>query len=311
MMKTFKPTEGQKNITIIIGLLITFSVFSIFSTGCVNQHPEKDQHSAKALDVTGCRLVATSPATADICDKLELDLVGVCSTMGSLPDRYDKTPKIGMAMSPDMEKLKDLGPHYVLSPATLKNDLEPKYQTIGVDYIFLDLKSVDGMYDSIDKLGKKFGRENQAKKLIEDYESFLKDYKGKNKGKPHPRVLILMGLPGSYIVATENSYVGSLVKMAGGKNVYQGQKDEFINVNTEDMENKNPDIIIRTCHAMPEQVKEMFAKEFETNQIWTHFKAVEEGRVYDLDSQHFGMSARFNYKEALEDLQGILYENND
>ena len=25
------------------------------------------------------RIIATSPATADICDRLELDLVGVCS----------------------------------------------------------------------------------------------------------------------------------------------------------------------------------------------------------------------------------------
>ena len=33
---------------------------------------------------------------------------------------------------------------------------------------------------------------------------------------------ILMGLPGSYIIATENSYVGSLVELAGGENVYAG-----------------------------------------------------------------------------------------
>ena len=30
---------------------------------------------------------------------------------------------------------------------------------------------------------------------------------------------LLMGLPGSYIIATENSYVGSLVALAGGENV--------------------------------------------------------------------------------------------
>ena len=35
------------------------------------------------------RIIATSPATADICDKLELDLVGVCSsTVSTIPDRY-------------------------------------------------------------------------------------------------------------------------------------------------------------------------------------------------------------------------------
>ena len=44
-----------------------------------------------------------------------------------------------------------------------------------------------------------------------------------------------MGLPGSYVIATENSYVGSLVKLAGGENVYQNTDQEFLTVNTEDM----------------------------------------------------------------------------
>ena len=35
--------------------------------------------------------------------------------------------------------------------------------------------------------------------------------------KSCPKVMILMGLPGSYVIATNNSYVGSLVEMAGGE----------------------------------------------------------------------------------------------
>lgn len=55
-----------------------------------------------------------------------------------------------------------------------------------------------------------------------------------------------MGLPGSYIVATDNSYVGSLVKLAGGTNVYgDGGGEEFLTANTEDMQTKDPDIILR------------------------------------------------------------------
>ena len=63
-----------------------------------------------------------------------------------------------------------------------------------------------------------------------------------------------MGLPGSYIIATENSYVGSLVEMAGGENVYAGTDQEFLTVNTEDMKSKEPDMILCTAHALPEQV---------------------------------------------------------
>ena len=100
--------------------------------------------------------------------------------------------------------------------------------------------------------------------------------------------------------------------MAGGKNVYAGEEGDFLNINTEDMLKKDPDIILRTAHALPDQVMEMFAEEFTTNDIWKHFRAVEEGKVYDLSYDKFGMSAKFNYTEALEELEPILYgENNE
>src|SRR5699024_5027877 len=41
------------------------------------------------------RITAPSPATADICDRLELDLVGVCtSTISSLPERYAEVEQV-------------------------------------------------------------------------------------------------------------------------------------------------------------------------------------------------------------------------
>ncbi len=45
------------------------------------------------------------------------------------------------------------------------------------------------------------------------------------------------------------------------------------------MKSKEPDTILRTAHALPDQVKKMFAEEFETNEIWKHFEAVQNGKV--------------------------------
>ena len=203
--------------------------------------------------------IATSPAVAQICNRLNLDLVGVCQTSGTLPERYQDLPKVGMAMSPDLEILKSLSPDYVLSPSSLQSDLQPKYASIGVKSIFLNLKSVEGMYASIEGLGQKFGREDEAKAMLAEFDAFMDEYRHKNEGKDSPKVLVLMGLPGSYIVATDNSYVGSLVKLAGGTNVYgDGDGQEFLTANTEDMQQKDPDIILRAAHALPDQVREMF-----------------------------------------------------
>ena len=271
-------------------------------TGCVDQHPEKSQ--AQGGTET---LIATSAATADICNKLNLDLVGVCETSHDLPEQYKTLPTVGSPMKPDMEIIKSLNPDYVLSPATLQNDLEPKYKKAGVQYYFLDLKSVNGMYKSIVEMGDKFDRKEEAAKLKDEFDAYMVEYKKKNQGKESPRVLVLMGLPGSYLVATPKSYVGSLVELAGGQNVFADSNEEFLNVNTEELKKIEPDIILRAAHGVPDEVVQMFAEEFETNQIWKHFKAVQNGKVYDLDSNLFGMSANFDYPQALESLQPMLY----
>lgn len=285
--------------------LVLAGVMALSVTGCVNQHPEETSSTNESSEI---RLVATSPAVAQICNRLNLDLVGICQSTSELPERYDGVTTVGMAMNPDLEIIKSLDPDYILSPATLQNDLQPKYASIGVSSLFLNLKSVEGMYASIEGLGKKFGREEEAAVMLEEFDSFMTEFAEKNAGKESPKVLVLMGLPGSYIIATDNSYVGSLVKLAGGTNVYgDGDGQEFLFANTEDMKTKEPDVILRAAHGLPDEARKMFAEEFATNDIWQHFKAVQEGRVYDLDSDLFNMSANFSYEEALKALQPMLY----
>ena len=284
--------------------LVLAGVMALCVTGCVNQHPEETTSTNESREV---RLVATSPAVVQICNRLDLDLVGICQSTSDLPERYDGVTTVGMAMNPDLEIIKSLDPDYILSPATLQNDLQPKYASIGVSSLFLNLKSVEGMYASIEGLGEKFGREEEAAVMLEEFDSFMTEFAEKNAGKESPKGLVLMGLPGSYIIATDNSYVGSLVKLAGGTNVYgDGDGQEFLFANTEDMKTKEPDVILRAAHGLPEEARKMFAEEFSTNDIWQHFKAVQEGRVYDLDSDLFNMSANFSYEEALKALQPML-----
>ncbi|WP_419562052.1 heme ABC transporter substrate-binding protein IsdE [Ruminococcus sp.] len=294
-----------------IAAVLTAALMTAALCGCVDQHPEENSkaESGSVTNADDLRIAATSPAVADICDKLDIDLVGVCSsTVSTIPDRYKDATQLGTAMNPDTEILASLDLDWILSPSSLESDLQPKYAAIKTKSAFFNLKSVEGMYKSIEELGEMFDRQEQAQKLVDEYTSFMNKYKNKNKGKESPKVLVLMGLPGSYIVATDNSYVGSLVKLAGGTNVYgDGGGQEFLNANTEDMETKDPDIIVRCAHALPDEVVEMFNEEFSANDIWKHFRAVQEGKVYDLSYEYFGMSAGFDYPQALDELQPILY----
>lgn len=266
--------------------------------------PESADQSTEALTQ---RVVSTTVAVTQIMDALNIDLVGVPTSAKVLPERYKEVTKVGNPMGPDMEVVRSLKPTEVLSVTTLKYDLEPKFESAGVNADFLDLTSLGKMKNAITDLGEKYDREKEAAVIVTKYNDKVAELEQKVKGKEGPSVLILMGVPGSYLVATEHSYIGDLVKLIGGRSVVQGETVEFLASNTEYLQQANPDVILRAAHGMPEEVVQMFDKEFQQNDIWKHFNAVANNRVYDLEEGLFGTTGNLLANEALDALMEMLY----
>lgn len=169
-----------------------------------------------------------------------MDLVGVPTSVKELPKRYDGDHQSRELMSPNMEVVKSLDPTDVLSVTTLEYDLAPVFKNAAVNATFLNLTSLDNMNKEIIALGDKYSRQKQAQAIVAKYTDKQKEINQKIAGKKQPSVLILLGVPGSYLVATENSYIGDLVKRAGGINVVQGEKVEYLASNTEYLQQANP-----------------------------------------------------------------------
>ena len=254
------------------------------------------------------RIIAGTVVIANILDRLELDAVAIPDTEKDLPSRFDDLPNIGNAMDPDPEIIKSLNPTELLTVSTLEYDLKDSFETYKIPADYLDLTSVENMLAEIEELGDRYNRTEQAEKLIAELNADIEAVQTKAAQNEKPRVLILLGVPGSYLVATENSYAGDLVRLAGGKNVMEDQDSEYLPSNTEYLYNSNPDIILRLAHGMPDEVIKMFDEEFVTNDVWKHFDAVKNDRVYDLEEELFGTTAALNVPEALEVLKEIFYK---
>ncbi|WP_082245981.1 heme ABC transporter substrate-binding protein IsdE [Bacillus gaemokensis] len=273
--------------------------------GCSS--PKKENVAAKKVKNSDERVIATTVAVTEIMDALEVDLIGVPTSYKTLPKRYKDLPEIGNPMSPDMEKVKSMKPTEVLSVTTLEYELKPVFKETGMKASFLNLTSLKNMQNTITDLGKKYGREKQAEAVVTKFDKKVADIQKQVKGKKAPTVLILLGVPGSYLVATEHSYIGDLVKQLGGKNIVQGEKVEYLASNTEYLKKADPDIILRAAHGMPDEVVKMFDKEFKTNDIWKHFSAVKNDRVYDLEELLFGTTGNLAAMEALDELKKMMY----
>lgn len=269
---------------------------------------QKEQEEEKRNDVS---IISTSAAICEMLDLIDYDnVVGIPETSGEIPERYEGVTTVGQAMGPDLEIIKSIQADLVLSPISLEASLKESYDAAGIASEFLNLSSVQGMYDSMDELGTLLGREKEAAALREEYEDYMEEYtKAADEEKS---CMILMCFPsGYYLIATEKSYVGNLVELAGGDNVYsnyQGDENGFVSINPEDMVKRNPDKIFVFAHYSEEEAFAQMKENFETEETWKFYDAVQNGEVYYLSSELFGMSATMSWMDSLDALKPMLYE---
>ena len=256
-------------------------------------------------------IATTSVAICEILDALGCDeVVGVPSTSGELPARYADVRTIGAPMQPQMEILKQINPEVVLVPTTLEASLASEFSAAGINVKYINLSDIDGMYGDIAELGTLLGKEAQAQALCKEYADYMDAYP---KTETEITVMTVMAFPSLFTIATEDSYVGDLVKLAGGKNVYgAGYVSDgtgvITNYSLEDMAQKDPDIILVFAHFSEEYAFAYIEELTETNAVWKNFRAVQNGASYYLSAAAgFGVSANLGWTQALETLKPIFF----
>ena len=249
-------------------------------------------------------VVATSVAVTEILDKLGVEVSGVPTTSYELPESTKDATEVGSPMNPDLEIIKSLNPTCVVSVDTLGSDFEKQFTENNIPSMFVNLSTVDGLKETIVNLGEKFDKSEKAVEIIaelENKENELNLSKKENKED----ILILFGAPGSVMVSTDNSYVGNLVKIAGGNNIFESESSSFIQVNMEEIIKRNPDKILIMTHAVPDEEKKTVEEEF-AKATWQQLDAIKNNKVYYLENGYFGMSANLKVIEALDKLGAIL-----
>ncbi|MGL5315548.1 MAG: heme ABC transporter substrate-binding protein IsdE [Peptostreptococcaceae bacterium] len=292
----------KKTVMALLGVLtLTFAVGCSNSEGNNNDAISDNDNREEVV-------VATSVAVTEILDALGVKVSGVPTSSYELPESTKDAVKVGNPMSPDLEIIKSLNPTCVVSVDTLGSDYEKLFVENNIPSEFVNLQTLDGLKETILSLGEKFEKVDEANTLLENLANKEVEVENKSQGKENPKVLIIFGAPGSVMVGTDNSYVGNLVEIVGGENIFKGTNSSFMQVNMEEIIKSNPDKILVMTHALPDEAKKTVEDEFAKNTSWKNVKAIQEGEVHYLENGYFGMSANLKVIEALDMLGAILYE---
>ncbi|MBS3937406.1 MAG: ABC transporter substrate-binding protein [Peptococcaceae bacterium] len=259
------------------------------------------------------RVVILSRSIIFILHGLGITPVGIHTTALPLPAGLEAVPRLGMPMNPNIEQLVALRPELIILSSRFKPTLGPIFTRHNLPAFFVENQSYEDTIRAIEMFGRAFDRVPAATRIILDMRAREHRLDATLRGKTPPRVMVLFGSGGNFFFATNNSFVGDLVREVGAINVVEGarlaeQMPGYVPLSIEMAVALNPDVILRISHGNRAETRTQFEREFRENPIWQNTTAVRRGRLYDLDSNLFDPNPGLAVIDALEEVARILYK---
>ena len=290
-------------------VLSVLMVSAMFLTGCASGNSGK-QEEKKAEEEKSVKVVDCSVAATNVLHELGADIIGIPTTQLDIPEDLKDLPQVGQAMAPDLEKVASLEPDVFVMDKSFKESVEESMKEYDINTFYIDTTTYTNFLTSIEELGKEINKQEKAEKLISSLKESEKEV-AKIKGDTDATVAILFGSGENFMLATETSYLGDLLKTVGGTNIATeldgSAKSPYLQFSLEQIVQTNPDYILRFAHGNLEETKKAFDDAFDKNPAYAELDAVKNNKVIDLDSNVFNVSANLNVSEAIKTLGGILY----
>lgn len=257
------------------------------------------------------RVVTTSVPLTEMLYLLGITPVGVPTSTNPIPADFDTIDKIGSPMAPDLEVVTKLQPDLLLGAESLRSTLDKNLEGIDIDKAYLRTESFDDLKLSLKVLGTYFNKTdemNAALSKILDKENELSQLA---EGKELPSVMLVIGTADSFMVMSEKSYLGSLVKKLGADNIATSAlqvTDTYSPINMENIVAADPDIILVLASGDHGATEDKFKKEIEKNETWTKLSAYTNDKIQILDYSVFGVTSILNAETALTEIAKYFYE---
>ncbi len=266
-------------------LIVLMSLIVTMAFGCQPQfQPETftdDAGRSVTIDEIPQRIVSHVPSITETLFALGLGerIVGI-SDYCDYPEEAKSKPSVGNYFNPSIENIVALDPDLVLTDGHSENIRQ--LDELGITYIVIDPKDIDGIFRQIELLGKVTGVEGKARKLVEDMQRVIDQVVNRVKDAPKVKVLYIidatdLALPWT---AGPGSLIDSLITMAGGKNIADEAQSAWVQFSIEQVVSSDPEVIILpakhgTAFTSPEILKEYPA--------WREITAVKQDEIHIVD----------------------------
>lgn len=219
------------------------------------------------------RIVSLTPSITETIYLLgEQDkVVGITSFCRRISE---KQKIVGTYLEPNIEEIVRLNPDIVfISKEGTRKEIVDKIREFDVKVIVLNpANNFTELKQQFLELAKVLNKQEKAKKIIYEYETKLSKLK-RNKSK---RVLCIISFQPIF-VASDKSYIGEIIRYAGGENVIKS-KISYPQVGIEKILELKPEVIILST---------MGSTEYEIKKFFSQYKeipAVKNNKIFVVSS---------------------------
>jgi iron complex transport system substrate-binding protein len=255
------------------------------------------------------RIVSLSPNATEILYGIgAFDRVVAVSTFCEYPPEVDKLPRVGGWTNTNLEQVLALKPDLVILSDAQAPLVESRLHALGLETLAIGSQSLQDIYEAIDSIGRAVGNRDEAKKLSEWMRTELSTIEDLVRGRPRPRTLVVVDrLPGTLrdvYVATGNSYLTTLVEIAGGKPIKPEASLNYTHISAEALVVFDPEVVFDLVQALNAPVAVPGVSELaeDPTAVWrtVEIQAVKDGRIHPIPDKKFVHPSQFAVQAAWE-----------
>lgn len=267
----------------VLALLVALA----FSLAFANDHPVTvvdDLQREVTLAAAPQRIVSMVPShTETVCALGACHLLVGVDNWSNWPESVSAVPALGDAFAPDLEALVALQPDLVL--ADEYSGIHEPLAALGIPVYAGTPQSFSEALEFFEVLGAMLDRPTEAALLIGRVQGQIEGVTAVLEGVEGPTVFIELD-PTPYS-AGPNSYMGTLLSLAGGVNILEVALGDFPQVDPEYVVGADPQVILLTDAPFGVTAADVAARPG-----WAGLTAVQQGRVLELDGNTVDMLSR-------------------
>ena len=246
-----------RSIAVIAGVFVTFSAACSADPGVERS---AEAASTTIVDRAGRTFSATTDprsiislvpsATQAIVALGEQDrLVG--RTDFDTASAVSSLPSVGGGLEPSVEVLVSLNPDLVIRFFGQADQRTPaQLDQLGVPHFAVQPERIDDVLSMIDGLGRLLHQGARADSLTVEIEEALRFIRERVTGRTRPAVAFLLDGTPTW-AAGSNTFVGELIQIAGGRNVFDDLERPWAPMSPEALVARDIDVVLTPAGSMP------------------------------------------------------------